>query len=247
MLVAVVTGGASGMGRSICQHLARRGHAVAVVDSNGDAAESVAKELHEAGAPALACPADVSDRAQVDHAIQEVRNQLGPVAILVTSAGVARFEPFAEITLESWNRVLAINLTGTFHCVQAALPDMVDAKWGRVVLISSSSAQRGAPRMAHYASSKGGVIALAKTLALEYAALGITVNNIAPSSIDTPMVNEWQASGAMGPSDAMARRIPVGRLGTGDDVAAACAFLCSEEAGYITGQTVSVNGGSYVT
>jgi 2-hydroxycyclohexanecarboxyl-CoA dehydrogenase len=235
------------MGRSICQHLARRGHAVAVMDSNGDAAESVAKELHEEGARALACRADVSDRAQVDQAMQEVRGQLGPVAILVTSAGVARFEPFAEITLESWNRVLAINLTGTFNCVQAALPDMVDAKWGRIVLISSSSAQRGAPRMAHYASSKGGVIALAKTLALEYGALGITVNNIAPSSIDTPMVDEWRASGAIGPSDDMARRIPVGRVGTGDDVAAACAFLCSEEAGYITGQTVSVNGGSYVT
>jgi 2-hydroxycyclohexanecarboxyl-CoA dehydrogenase len=217
------------------------------VDSNGDAAQSVAKELQEEGARALACPTDVSDRAQVDHAMQAVRSELGPIAILVTSAGVARFERFAEITLESWNRILAINLTGTFHCVQAALPDMVDAQWGRVVLISSSSAQRGAPRMAHYASSKGGVIALARTLALEYAALGITVNNIAPSSIDTPMVNEWQASGAMGPSDAMARRIPVGRLGTGDDVAAACAFLCSEEAAFITGQTVSVNGGSYVT
>jgi 2-hydroxycyclohexanecarboxyl-CoA dehydrogenase len=247
MLVAVVTGGASGMGRSICQHLAKQGHAVAVVDSNGDAAESLAKELCEEGAHVLACRTDVSDRSQVDQAMQAVRSELGPVAILVTSAGVAKFEKFAEITLESWNRVLAINLTGTFHCVQAALPDMVDARWGRIVLISSSSAQRGAPRMAHYASSKGGVIALARTLALEYAALGITVNNIAPSSIDTPMVDEWRASGKIDDVDAMARRIPVGRVGTGDDVAATCAFLCSEEAGYITGQTVSVNGGSYVT
>jgi 2-hydroxycyclohexanecarboxyl-CoA dehydrogenase len=183
----------------------------------------------------------------VDDAMHTVRSELGPVGILVTSAGVAKFEPFADITLESWNRVMAINLTGTFHCVQAALPDMVEAKWGRVVLISSSSAQRGAPRMAHYASSKGGVIALARTLALEYAASGITVNNIAPSSIDTPMVDQWRVSGAIGSSDAMARNIPVGRVGTGDDVAAACAFLCSEEASYITGQTLSVNGGSYVT
>jgi len=247
MRVAVVTGGASGMGRSICHNLARRENAIAVVDSNAEAAETVAKELRENGARAVACRADVSDRAQVDDAMQTVRRELGPVGILVTSAGVAKFEPFADITLESWNRVLAINLTGTFHCVQAALPDMVDAKWGRVVLISSSSAQRGAPRMAHYASSKGGVIALARTLALEYAASGITVNNIAPSSIDTPMVDQWRVSGAIGSSDAMARNIPVGRVGTGDDVAAACAFLCSEEASYITGQTVSVNGGSYVT
>jgi 2-hydroxycyclohexanecarboxyl-CoA dehydrogenase len=235
------------MGRSICQHLARSGNAVAILDSNGELAEEVSEELQSKGARALACRTDVSDRAEVDHAMQLVRNELGPVGILVTSAGVAKFEPFAQITLESWNRVLAINLTGTFHCVQAALPDMVDAKWGRVVLISSSSAQRGAPRMAHYASSKGGVIALAKTLALEFAPLGITVNNIAPSSIDTPMVNEWQAAGAVGSTDAMARHIPVGRVGTGDDIAAACAFLCSEEASYITGQTLSVNGGTYVT
>jgi 2-hydroxycyclohexanecarboxyl-CoA dehydrogenase len=235
------------MGRSICQHLARNGNAVAILDSNGDRAEEVSKELQSDGARVLACRTDVSDRAEVDHALQLVRDELGPVAILVTSAGVAKFEPFAQITLESWNRVLAINLTGTFHCVQAALPDMVEAQWGRVVLISSSSAQRGAPRMAHYASSKGGVIALSKTLALEFAPLGITVNNIAPSSIDTPMVNEWQAAGAVGPTDAMARHIPVGRVGTGDDIAAACVFLCSEEASYITGQTLSVNGGTYVT
>ena len=247
MPIAVVTGGASGMGRSICHHLARKGDPVAVVDVNGEAAEQVAKDLRADGARAVACQADVSDRAEVDHAMLVARNELGPVGILVASAGVAKFEPFGEITLESWNRVLAINLTGSFHCVQAALPDMLAAAWGRIVLISSSSAQRGAPRMAPYASSKGGVIALTKTLALEYGRSGVTVNNIAPSSIDTPMVHEWQASGAVGPSEAMARHIPVGRVGTGDDIAAACAFLCSEEAGYITGQTVSVNGGSYVT
>jgi 2-hydroxycyclohexanecarboxyl-CoA dehydrogenase len=247
MPVAVVTGGASGMGRSICLHLAKLEHAVAVVDVDGEAAEQVASELRGGGARAVACQTDVSDRAEVDHAMEVARGELGPIGILVTSAGVARFEPFGEITVESWNRVLAINLTGTFHYVQAAIPDMVDAKWGRIVLISSSSAQRGAPRMAHYASSKGGVIALARTLALEYARYGITVNNIAPSSIDTPMVHEWQESGAVGNLEAMARNIPVGRVGTGDDGAAACTFLCSDEAGYFTGQTVSVNGGSYVT
>ena len=247
MRVAVVTGGASGIGRSVCQHLARQGHAVAVLDVAGEAAEQVAKELRESGAGALARQVDVSERAAVDRAVQAARSELGPVEILVTSAGISRFEPFREITPESWNHVLAINLTGTFNCVQAVLDDMVESGWGRIVLISSSSAQRGAPRMAHYASSKGGVIALARTLALEFAASGITVNNVAPSSVDTPMVHDWQAEGKVGSPEAMARSIPVGRLGTGDDVAAACAFLCSEEAAYITGQTVSVNGGSYVT
>ena len=148
------------MGRSICHNLAGRENAIAVVDSNGEAAETVAKELRENGAHAVACRADVSDRAQVDDAMRTVRSELGPVGILVTSAGVAKFEPFADITLESWNRVLAINLTGTFHCVQAALPDMVDAKWGRVVLISSSSAHHGQQhRTLEYRHPHGGPVA----------------------------------------------------------------------------------------
>ena len=244
--VAVVTGGASGIGLAICGRLAREGYAVAVLDVNADGAEAVAKDLCADGARAVACGVDVSDRDQVDRAIETARSELGPVGILVTSAAVALQSPFAEITVESWNRMLAINLTGTFNCVQSALPDMLAAGWGRVVLISSSSAQRGAPRMAHYAASKGGVIALAKTLALEYAARGITVNNVAPSAVDTPSVQRKLDAGQLPPRAEMARSIPVGRLGTGDDIAAACAYLCSQEASYVTGQTVSVNGGAFV-
>lgn len=244
MRVAVVTGGGSGMGRSICLDLARHGNAVAVVDLDGDAALRVAKELQADGAQSVAGQADVSDRAQVDQAMDTARSQFGPVGILVTSAGVTASQPFSEITLESWNRIVTVNLTGTFHCAQAALVDMVEARWGRIVLISSSSAQRGAPRMAHYAASKGGVIALTKTLALEYAAFGITVNNIPPSMIDTPMVHKMQADGKMPSSDVMARANPIGRLGTGEDVAAACSYLCSEDASFVTGQTLGVNGGS---
>jgi len=243
---AVVTGGASGMGRSICQHLARQGHSVTVADLNGANAEQVVSEIEAEGGRALACAMDTSDRAQVDRTMEQTRSAFGPIGILVTSAGISRFEPFRQITLESWNRVIEINLTGTFHCIQSALDDMVEAHWGRVVMISSSSAQRGASRMAHYSASKGGILALTKTLGIELAPLGITVNNIAPSSIDTPMVEEWRAAGVMESTEAMARRIPVGRAGTGDDIAAACTFLCSPEASYITGQTLSVNGGSYV-
>jgi 2-hydroxycyclohexanecarboxyl-CoA dehydrogenase len=235
------------MGRSICQELTGRGNAVAVVDIDEDNAQRVAREVQAKGGHAIACRGDVSDRSDVDQVMATVRRELGPIGILVTSAAISRHEPFAEITLESWTRVLAINLTGTFNCVQSALPDMLEARWGRVVLISSSSWQRGAPHMAHYASSKGGVAALSRTLALEFAASGITVNNIAPSSIDTPMYRQSQAIGAIGSSEDNARRIPVGRLGTGDDVAAACAYLCSDEASYVTGQTLSVNGGSYTT
>ena len=234
------------MGESITQHLARRGDRVAVFDIQGDRAEAVAKELRSESAQAIGCQVDVTDRAAVDSAMDRVRREFGPVEILVTSAGLSVFEPFADITLESWNRLIAVNLTGTFHCVQAAIGDMVAARWGRIVTISSSSAQRGSPRMVHYAASKGGVIAMTKALAREYAPLGITVNNVPPSGIETPMQHEQQAEGNLPANEVMAQAIPLGRLGTGDDIAAACAFLTSDEAGFITGQVLGVNGGSYI-
>lgn len=191
--VAVVTGAASGMGLAIARRLAARGDRVALLDLHRDATQRLASELRDAGAIGVA--ADVTDRAAVDAALDEVRAALGPVAIMVTSAGVDAFEPFAKITAESWQRILAVNLTGTFHCLQAALPDMVAARWGRMVTISSSSAQSGAPRMAHYVASKGGVLALTKALALELAPHGITVNCIPPGMIDTPMLRQAESRG----------------------------------------------------
>jgi NAD(P)-dependent dehydrogenase (short-subunit alcohol dehydrogenase family) len=165
---------------------------------------------------------------------------------MVTSAGIDRFEKFTEISLESWDRMIAVNLTGTFHCVQAAVPDMLDAGWGRVVTISSSSAQSGSQRMAHYVASKGGVVGFTKALALELAPHGITVNTIPPGFIDTPMARRAEARGDLPSIDAVAARTPVRRAGTPDDIAAACAFLCSDDAGYITGQQINVNGGWYL-
>ena len=244
--VAFVTGGASGIGLSICQHLARTGRSVVIADYNGDGAEDAAAAIRDSGGLAMAVAVDVSDRSQVDKAVQAARDEFGPVGILVTSAARSRREPFEAMSAESWQQIIDVNLTGTFHCVQAVIGDMTGAGWGRVVMISSSSAQRGAPRMTHYAASKGGVIAFGKSLALEFASRGITVNNIAPSVIETPMVEQQRAAGAVGSSEAMARSVPVGRMGTGDDIAAACLYLVSEEASYVTGQTVSVNGGSFV-
>ncbi len=242
--VAVVTGGASGMGEATCHELGRRGHKVAVLDVDGGAAQRVCEDLRSAGVTALAVVADVSDRSAVEAAFAKVRAELGPVHILVTSAGMVGFSPFADITVESWERVVAVNLTGTFHCCQVALPDMVDAGWGRIVMISSSSAQRGSPKMAHYAASKGALLSLTRSLAREYAQNGITVNNIPPSAIETPMQHAGQAAGHLPSNEQMAANVPLGRLGTGDDIAAAVGFLCSEQAGFITGQTLGVNGGS---
>ncbi|MCV7173405.1 SDR family oxidoreductase [Mycobacterium manitobense] len=242
--VAVVTGGASGMGESTCHELGRRGHRVAVLDLDGDAAQRVAEELRAEGVTTLGVAADVSDRAAVEEAFAKVRSELGPVHILVTSAGLVDWAPFVEMTVEAWQRLIDVNLTGTFHCCQVAIPDMLEAGWGRIVMISSSSAQRGSPGMAHYASSKGALLSLTRSLAREFGALGITVNNVPPSGIETPMQHKSQAAGLLPPNEQMAASIPVGHLGTGDDIAAAVGFLCSEEAGFITGQTLGVNGGS---
>jgi 2-hydroxycyclohexanecarboxyl-CoA dehydrogenase len=242
--VAVVTGGASGMGEATCHELGRRGHKVAVMDIDGQAAQRVSEELRADDVTALAVAADVSDRAAVEEAFAKIRTELGPVHILVTSAGLVDFAPFSEITPEQWDRLIAVNLTGTFHCCQVAIPDMVDAGWGRIVMISSSSAQRGSPKMAHYAASKGALLTLTKSLAREYGAAGITVNNIPPSAIETPMQHRGQADGHLPSNEQMTASVPMGRLGTGDDIAAAVGFLCSEEAGFITGQILGVNGGS---
>ncbi|KKW66418.1 SDR family NAD(P)-dependent oxidoreductase [Mycolicibacterium elephantis] len=242
--VAVVTGGASGMGEAICHELGARGHSVAVLDVNDQAAQRVTEDLRQKGVRALGLGTDVSDRAAVEDAFAAARAELGPVHILVTSAGVVDFSPFTEITESAWNRLIAVNLTGTFHCCQVALPHMIEAGWGRIVMISSSSAQRGSPGMAHYAASKGALLSLTKSLAREYGPVGITVNNIPPSGIETPMQHQSQAAGHLPANEQMAASIPLGHLGTGDDIAAAVGFLCSEQAGFITGQTLGVNGGS---
>jgi 2-hydroxycyclohexanecarboxyl-CoA dehydrogenase len=242
--VAVVTGGASGIGEATCRELGRRGIKVAVLDVNEEAAQRVTDGLRAGGAPALAVGADVTDRLAVEQAFAKVRSELGPVSVLVTSAGLFGYSPFTDITTEAWSRIIDVNLNGTFHCCQVALPDMLTAKWGRMVLISSSSAQRGSPFAAHYAASKGAVITLAKSLAREYAAHGITVNTIPPSGIETPMQHESQAAGYLGSNEQIAGNIPVGYLGTGADIAAAVGFLCSDEARFITGQVLGVNGGA---
>ncbi len=244
--VAVVTGGGSGMGAAIARRLASRGHRVAVLDINGEAASGVGKMLEAEGHRALGVEVDVSTRPAVDTALDEVRRAFGPVEIMVTSAGIEGFVDFLDITPEAWDRMMAVNLTGTFHCLQAAVPDMIGAGWGRIVTISSSSAQSGTRRMAHYVASKGGVIALTKALALDLAPKGITVNTIPPGAIDTPMMRRPIETGQMASMEQVVARAPLGRLGTPDDIAAACAFLCSEEAGYITGQQINVNGAWYL-
>jgi NAD(P)-dependent dehydrogenase (short-subunit alcohol dehydrogenase family) len=244
--VAVVTGGASGIGLGVAHQLVADGCHVAILDRNGSAAEAGAAELRANGGTALAVEVDVADRDSVETAFARVRAELGPVGILVTSAGVESFDPVLGITRENWDRIIAVNLTGTFACVQAALGDMLAAGSGRIVTIASSSAQSGAPNMAHYAASKGGVISLTKALAVELARQGITANAITPSLVDTPMSRQAEADGDFPGVDVIAPMVPLGRAGTPADIAAACSFLCSEGGSYITGQVIGVNGGMYI-
>ena len=243
--VALVAGAGSGRGRAMAQRLAADGLAVAVLDLDTDAAEKVAGEIRERGNEAMAVGGvDVSDRAQVDAAVQRVRDELGPVLVLVNNAGITGFREFLKITDEKWDRIMRVNLNGPFYCTQAVVPDMEKAGWGRVVNISSSSAQGGQPYMVHYVTSKAGLIGFTKALALELGPLGITVNTIPPGFIDTPMLRESESRGMLGGSvDEHAGRTPVRRAGRPEDIAAACSFLVSEEAGYITGQVIGVNGG----
>ncbi|WP_336880459.1 SDR family NAD(P)-dependent oxidoreductase [Rhodococcus globerulus] len=244
--VAVVTGAGSGIGLSVAQALSEQGHRVALLDRNIDEAQRVAEKLSADGTEAMAYQVDVTDRVGVRAAMDAVRGELGPISIIVTSAGVETFTPVTEISAEEWDHIVAVNLTGTFTSIQAVVPDMIEAGWGRIVTISSSSAQSGAPNMAHYVASKGGVIALTKALSFELAPQGITVNSIPPSIIDTPMARKSEADGDFPGVDVIASMTPVRRAGLPSDVAAACAFLCTDNAGFITGQLIGVNGGWYM-
>lgn len=231
MKTAVVTGGASGIGRAVAERLRSDGFRVAVLDLTPTD-------------DGFGYSADVTDRAQVDAAIAEIRAAFGPILVLVNAAGVEGFGKFSNMSFEEWSKVIDVNLHGVFHTLQAVLPDMVEAGWGRIVNISSSSTHSGQPFMAHYVAAKSAVNGLTKSLALEYGPAGITVNAVPPGFVDTPMLRSAERRHLLGGTveDHIART-PVRRVGRPEDIAAACAFFVSEEAGYITGQILGVNGG----
>lgn len=227
---AVVTGGGSGIGAAIAARLRADGLNVAVLDLQPSDDQ-------------FAHVADVTDRAAVDTALNAVRAQLGPISVLVNAAGLDCFKRFSDVSFEKWQQIIDVNLNGVFHCIQAALPDMLEAGWGRIVNISSSSTHSGQPFMSPYVAAKSAVNGLTKSLALELGPNGITVNAVPPGFIDTPMLRKAEGKGFLGDTDKQIEQTPVRRMGKPEDIAAACAFFVSEEAGYITGQILGVNGG----
>jgi 2-hydroxycyclohexanecarboxyl-CoA dehydrogenase len=226
--VAVVTGGARGIGRATALRFAK--------------AQETVRLIEQAGGRAMACVGDAAEANQIARSAAATRKAYGPVNILVNNAGMVGFYKFLSITEEMWDRMMQVNIKGPFLCTKEFLPEMLEAGWGRIINISSSSAQTGAKSMAHYVASKGGVIGLTRALAIELATTGVTVNNVPPGFVDTPMLRESPVD-----IDAFAQTTPMKRPGRPEDIAGAAAWLASEDGGYVTGQTISVNGGRFLT
>lgn len=241
----IVTGGGGGIGGATSRRCAAEGAKVAVYDMNLAAAQKIAVEIRAAGGQAAAFQCDITDRAQVDTAVAATQAQLGPVAVLVNNAGWDIFKPFIKTVPAEWDKLIAINLTGALHMLHAVLPGMVERGYGRVVNVASDAARGGSSGEAVYSACKGGLVALSKTLAREHARHGITVNVVCPGPTDTALL-AGVAEGARDPAkliDAFRSAIPLGRLGQGDDLASAIAFMGSDDASFVTGQVLSVSGG----
>jgi 2-hydroxycyclohexanecarboxyl-CoA dehydrogenase len=239
---AIVTGDARGIGAAIAKRLAAEGARVAIGDLDAAAAEKLAAELASADRPALGHQLDVADVDSVRAIVQHVRAEFGPVDILVNNAGIDRIQPFLESEPETWDRLLAVNLRGTIATCHAIAPEMSQRGSGRIVNIASDAGRVGSSGETVYSGTKGGVIAFSKSLARELARSGVTVNVVCPGPTDTALL-EQVAEASQKLYDSLSRAIPLRRIATPDDIAPAVAFFASDDAAYITGQTLSVSGG----
>ena len=244
---ALVTGAAAGIGAACARRLAAQKVAVGVLDLDAERCADTVRAITDAGGDAIALGADVSSRAQVQAALAQLRAAFGPVTILVNNAGVTDFTPFEDWNEAQWEFVYRINVMGPLIIAQEVLPDMKAAHWGRIINISSSSAQTGAINMVNYSSSKGAVVTMTRSLAQELGPHGITVNNIPPGSVMGTIMSEANRERFQIPTEVLLQTVPVRRLGEANDIANACVWLASEDTGYVTGQTIGVNGGRVVT
>lgn len=243
--VAVVTGAGRGIGHEIALALARQGRHVAVMDLRDREAKETAAAITQAGGTAVAVAADVADPRSVKDGLAEVRRQLGSVSILVNNAGWDELKPFLDTDEDFWQRVIEINYKGVLRTTHGVLPEMIEDRWGRIVNIGSDAGRVGSSLESVYSGTKGAIIAFTKTIAREAARAGVTANTVCPGPTDTPLLQEIVEGRADADKviGAMTRAVPMKRLGRPEEVAAAVAFLASDDAGFITGQTLSVSGG----
>ncbi len=239
--VALVTGSGRNIGRATVLELARRGADVVVnARTNLAEAESVAREAQEFGARAIALIADVADQEQVNKLVSEAARQLGPIDILINNAGLRRAAKITEMSVDEWREVVGVNMDGPFYMCKAVVPTMIDRGWGRIINVSGLNAFKGRAEWAHVCASKMGALGLTRALAVELAPHGILVNHIVPGAFDTLRERSERPTAPLRPAPG----IPLGRLGLPEEIAKTCAFLASEDASFITGQTIHVNGGA---
>lgn len=243
--VAIVTGGAGGIGSALCRRFVAEGAKVAIFDLQAAQAQALASELSLEGCQVRAYPVDISDHVAVNNAVARVENELGPVDILVNNAGWDRAAPFLDTGPELWAKIIAINLTGPLNLHHAVLPGMSERGHGRIVNISSDAGRVGSSGESVYSACKGGIISFSKTMARELARKQINVNVVCPGPTDTAFFHDFAGEGESGEKlrAALTRSIPFGRLGRPEDVVGAVCFLASDDAAFITGQVLSVSGG----
>lgn len=241
--IAVVTGGASGIGKAIAKNLCNDGFSVAICYNNSEAqANALVSEFFSQGCRAIAVKADTADSQEVNQMINTVCRQLGTPSVVINNAGIAQQKLFTDITDDDWNRMIGVNLTGTFNVCRAVLPYMIHEKKGKIINISSMWGQTGASCEVHYSAAKAGVIGLTKALAKEVAPSGITVNCIAPGAVATKMMSSFSEEDI----SALCEEIPMERIAAPEEIAAVVSFLASDKASYITGQIIGVNGGMVI-
>ena len=239
---AIVTGGGQGIGRAIALCMAREGSKVCVADLNVDSAKSVSEEIKAMNGEAIFAEVDITDSARVKEVAKETIDTFGTIDILVNNAGWDALGPFVKIEEKIWDKIININFKGPLNCFSAVLPQMVEKKYGKIISIASDAGRVGSTGEAVYSGCKGGIIAFSKTIAREVAYYGININCISPGPTETPMFNEGTADNPK-LLEGLKKAIPMRRLGQPEDIAGAVAFLASDEAGYITGQVLSVSGG----
>ncbi|SCY32867.1 glucose 1-dehydrogenase [Microvirga guangxiensis] len=241
----IITGGGGGIGSATSRYFASCGAQVAVYDRDLEAAERTVSAIKAEGGLAKAFSCDITDRTQIDRAVAETEKALGPISVLVNNAGWDIFRPFLQTSPEEWEKLIAINLVGALHMHHAVIPLMAERKYGRVINIASDAARVGSTGEAVYAACKGALVSFSKTLAREHARDGITFNVVCPGPTDTNLFAEY-TKGASNPEklmEAFRRSIPLGRIGTPNDLPGAIAFFASDQAAFVTGQVLSVSGG----